>query len=98
MLPQREPIDSRALTWRLGLHVGLSPLFSRSINSIRSDVVFTDSPGVGDDGSEGSGTGPSQSSVRMLSSESWRVNDMWWLGWLRRVTWSATGWATGDSE
>jgi hypothetical protein len=64
---------------------------------MRSDVVLTDIPGVGDDGSERSGTGPSQSSVRMLSSESWRLKDIGWA-WARRETRSGTGWASRDSE
>lgn len=58
-------------TWRLGIHVGLSPLFRRSISSARSETAFDKScSGVWGFGL--SGIGPSQSSVRMLSSESFR--------------------------
>lgn len=96
-LPGQEKGVIQALTWRLGLHVGLSPLLSLSISSMRSDVVLTDRPGVGEDGPELSGTGPSQRSVRMLSSESWRLKDMEWA-WLCRETRSGIGLATGDSD
>jgi len=66
----RNTLEFKTLTWRLGTQVGLSPLLSRSISSARSEhvVAVTCSGVLGLDGL--SGTGPSQSSVRMLSSES----------------------------
>lgn len=60
----------RERTCRLGLQVGLSPLFSLSISSIRSEVVFEGNSGMrGVESELGglSGMGPSQSSVRKLS-------------------------------
>jgi hypothetical protein len=63
-------------TWRLGIHVGLSPLFKRSMSSARSETACeTDSLGVRGLGGL-SGTGPSHSSVRMLSSESRRASHL----------------------
>lgn len=62
-------------TLRFGTQVGLSPLLSRSMSSALSLVstgaatLSVTVSGSGDAGFESSGTGPSQNSVRMLSSD-----------------------------
>ena len=63
-------------TCLLGIHVGLSPRFSRSINSSRLDVVILSSVFwlVGRGGL--SGRGPSHSSAGRLSSDSRRTVDV----------------------
>lgn len=61
------------LTCRLGTQVGLSPRFNLSISSALSDILFSSSPFVVDECIGLSGTGPSQSSVRRLSSDKRRL-------------------------
>jgi hypothetical protein len=100
--PGQQRMGLQELTCRLGIQVGLSPRFNRSINSALSEVTV-DASCSGVEGLGLSGIGPSHSSVRMLSSESFleRIGSIG-IGWECSISgtssWSRSSWKIGMAE